>query len=34
VTGTNVRIAGLGKYLPSRVMDNHEIETLVDTSDE
>jgi 3-oxoacyl-[acyl-carrier-protein] synthase-3 len=34
VTGTNVRIAGIGKFLPSRVMDNHEIEKLVDTSDE
>jgi 3-oxoacyl-[acyl-carrier-protein] synthase-3 len=34
VTATNVRIAGLGKYLPARVMDNHEIEKLVDTSDE
>jgi 3-oxoacyl-[acyl-carrier-protein] synthase III len=34
VTGTNVRIAGLGKFLPARVMDNHEIEKLVDTSDE
>jgi 3-oxoacyl-[acyl-carrier-protein] synthase-3 len=30
----NVRIAGLGKYLPARIMDNHEIEKLVDTSDE
>jgi 3-oxoacyl-[acyl-carrier-protein] synthase-3 len=34
VTSTNVRIAGLGKYLPARIMDNHEIEKLVDTSDE
>jgi 3-oxoacyl-[acyl-carrier-protein] synthase III len=34
VTVANVRMAGLGKYLPSRVMDNHEIEKLVDTSDE
>jgi 3-oxoacyl-[acyl-carrier-protein] synthase-3 len=34
VTGANVRIAGLGKYLPARVMDNHELEQLVDTSDE
>ena len=34
MTETYVRIAGLGKYLPSRVMDNHEIEKLVDTSDE
>jgi 3-oxoacyl-[acyl-carrier-protein] synthase-3 len=34
VTATNVRIAGLGKYLPARIMDNHEIEKLVDTSDE
>ncbi|MFN8522577.1 MAG: beta-ketoacyl-ACP synthase III [Chloroflexota bacterium] len=29
----NVRIAGWGKYLPSRVMDNHELERLVETSD-
>jgi 3-oxoacyl-[acyl-carrier-protein] synthase-3 len=29
-----VRIAGVGKFLPARVMDNHEIEKLVDTSDE
>ena len=29
-----VRIAGWGKYLPQRVMDNHEIERMVDTSDE
>jgi len=34
VTGTSVRIAGWGKFLPARVMDNHEIERLVDTSDE
>ena len=34
MTGTNVRIAGLGKFLPAKVMDNHEIEKLVDTSDE
>jgi 3-oxoacyl-[acyl-carrier-protein] synthase-3 len=34
VTATNVRIAGLGKFLPARVMDNHEIERMVDTSDE
>ena len=33
-TGRNVRIAGWGKYVPERVMDNHEIEKLVDTSDE
>lgn len=32
--GTNVRIAGWGKFAPARVMDNHEIEKLVDTSDE
>lgn len=31
---TYVRIGGWGKYLPPRVMDNHEIERLVDTSDE
>lgn len=29
-----MRIAGWGKYLPERVMDNHEIERMVDTSDE
>jgi 3-oxoacyl-[acyl-carrier-protein] synthase-3 len=29
-----VRIAGLGKFLPARVMKNHELEKLVDTSDE
>jgi 3-oxoacyl-[acyl-carrier-protein] synthase-3 len=34
VSGTSVRIAGWGKHLPSRVMDNHELERLVDTSDE
>jgi 3-oxoacyl-[acyl-carrier-protein] synthase-3 len=34
VSAANVRIAGLGKYLPARVMDNHELERLVDTSDE
>lgn len=33
-TGQNVRIAGWGKYAPPRVMDNHELERLVDTSDE
>ena len=31
---TYVRIAGWGKYLPHRVMDNHELERMVDTSDE
>jgi 3-oxoacyl-[acyl-carrier-protein] synthase-3 len=34
VTGANVRIAGIGKFLPARVMTNQEIEKLVDTSDE
>ena len=34
MTAANVRIAGVGKYLPARVMDNHELERLVDTSDE
>ncbi|MCC6178490.1 MAG: ketoacyl-ACP synthase III [Chloroflexi bacterium] len=34
MNAANVRIAGWGKYLPSRVMDNHELELLVDTSDE
>jgi 3-oxoacyl-[acyl-carrier-protein] synthase-3 len=29
-----VRIAGIGKFLPARVMDNHELARLVDTSDE
>jgi 3-oxoacyl-[acyl-carrier-protein] synthase-3 len=31
---TCTRIAGTGGYLPKRVMDNHELEKLVDTSDE
>lgn len=30
----NVRIGGVGKFLPARIMDNHELERLVDTSDE
>ena len=30
----NVRISGVGKFLPARIMDNHELERLVDTSDE
>jgi 3-oxoacyl-[acyl-carrier-protein] synthase-3 len=30
----NVRISGLGKFLPARIMDNHELERLVETSDE
>jgi 3-oxoacyl-[acyl-carrier-protein] synthase III len=37
VTGAqvqNVRIGGVGKFLPVRIMDNHELERLVDTSDE
>ena len=34
MSGPTVRIAGWGKYLPARVMDNHEIERMVDTSDE
>jgi 3-oxoacyl-[acyl-carrier-protein] synthase-3 len=34
VTATPVRIAGWGKFLPARVMDNHELERMVDTSDE
>ena len=34
MTETSVRIAGWGKYLPARVMDNHEIERMVDTCDE
>ncbi len=34
MSGPTVRIAGWGKYLPRRVMDNHEIERMVDTSDE
>jgi len=28
------RIAGTGSYLPERVLDNHELEKMVDTSDE
>jgi len=31
---TYTRIVGTGSYLPKRVMDNHELEKLVDTSDE
>ena len=34
MSGPTVRIAGWGKYLPGRVMDNHELERMVDTSDE
>ena len=34
MSGPTVRIAGWGKYLPARVMDNHELERMVDTSDE
>lgn len=30
----NVRIAGLGHYLPQRVMTNFELETMVETSDQ
>jgi 3-oxoacyl-[acyl-carrier-protein] synthase-3 len=29
-----VRIGGIGKFLPARIMDNHELERLVETSDE
>lgn len=32
--GQYVRIGGVGKFLPARVMDNHELERLVETSDE
>jgi 3-oxoacyl-[acyl-carrier-protein] synthase III len=31
---TNVELTALGKYLPSRVMTNDELSTIVDTSDE
>ena len=34
MSGPNVRIAGLGKYLPAHIMTNHDLEKLVDTSDE
>jgi 3-oxoacyl-[acyl-carrier-protein] synthase III len=34
VTDRFVRMAGWGKYLPTRVMPNSELEALVDTSDE
>jgi len=34
VNQTFVRIAGWGKYLPRRIMDNHELERMIDTSDE
>lgn len=33
MNGRYVRIAGWGKYLPDRVMTNHELERMVDTSD-
>ena len=31
---TTARIAGIGCYLPERVLSNQEIERMVDTSDE
>ncbi|MFW5788150.1 MAG: 3-oxoacyl-ACP synthase, partial [Halanaerobiales bacterium] len=31
---TKARITGLGKYVPSRVMTNQDLEEMVDTSDE
>jgi 3-oxoacyl-[acyl-carrier-protein] synthase-3 len=31
---TGTRIAGLGHYLPERVLSNHELERMVDTSDQ
>lgn len=31
---TPVRIAGTGSYLPERIMTNHDLERMVDTSDE
>ena len=31
---TTARIAGLGRYLPEKILTNHDLETLVDTSDE
>jgi len=34
VSDSSVRIAGWGKYLPQRVVDNHELERMVDTSDD
>jgi 3-oxoacyl-[acyl-carrier-protein] synthase III len=34
VSDVSVRIAGWGKYLPARVVDNHELERMVDTSDD
>lgn len=30
----NVRITGIGSYVPERIMDNNELERLVDTNDE
>lgn len=30
----HARIAGVGSYLPARVLDNHDLERMVDTSDE
>ncbi len=34
MTACYVKIAGVGKYLPARVMPNSELEQMVDTSDE
>ncbi len=34
MSDSSVRIAGWGKYLPQRVVDNHELERMVDTSDD
>ena len=33
-TALPVEIAGLGSYLPDKVLSNHDLEQLVDTSDE
>ena len=30
----HARIAGIGKHLPERILTNHDIEKLVETSDE
>ena len=34
MNATKARIAGTGVYLPDRVLDNHELSAMVDTSDE
>ena len=31
---TRARIAGIGAYAPKRILTNHDLEKMVDTSDE